>query len=108
MDTESSNISTSFAGNPEDTHVSLLVIFDQFTLVNGSDSQFFLDSRDKWWSLETSTSEGLKSFLKFLHFIDLAMELDNGDVLFTGRLLSFDKSCGIVNASDQTSSNLWI
>jgi hypothetical protein len=83
MNTKGSNVSSSFAGNPEDGHVSLLIVLDEFALIDGSDSEFLLDSGDKWWSLETGTSESLESFLNFLNFIDFRMEFDNGDIFFT-------------------------
>jgi hypothetical protein len=36
------------------------------------------------------------------------MELDNGDVFFTGTLLGLDESGRVVDAGDEASSNLWI
>ena len=36
------------------------------------------------------------------------MQFDNGNVLFTGRLLSFHESCGVVDAHNETASDLWI
>jgi len=108
MDTEGSNISSSFARNPEDSHVSLLVILDELALIDGSNSEFLLDSRDEWRSLEDSSSECLQSLLKLLYFVNLSMELDNGDVLLTGRLLGLDESSGVVDASNEAPSDLRI
>jgi len=108
MDTEGSNISSSFARNPEDSHVSLLVILDELALIDSSNSEFLLDSRDEWRSLEDSSSECLQSLLKLLYFVNLSMELDNGDVLLTGRLLGLDESSGVVDASNEASCDLRI
>jgi len=36
------------------------------------------------------------------------MELDNGDVLLTGRLLGLDESSGVVDASNEAPSDLRI
>ena len=108
MDTEGSNISSSFARNPEDSHVSLLVILDELALIDSSNSEFLLDSRDEWRSLEDSSSECLQSLLKLLNFVNLSMELDNGDVLLTGRLLGLDESSGVVDASNKAPSDLRI
>jgi len=108
MDTEGSNISSSFARNPEDSHVSLLVILDELALIDSSNSEFLLDSRDEWRSLEDSSSECLQSLLKLLNFVNLSMELDNGDVLLTGRLLGLDESSGVVDASNEASCDLRI
>jgi hypothetical protein len=56
MDTEGSDISTSLATDPEDTHISLFVILEELGFIDSSNSKLFLNSRDKWWSLETGTS----------------------------------------------------
>jgi len=84
MNTKSSNVSSCFTRNPENSHISLLIVFDEFTLINGSNSKLFLDSRDKWWSLETGSSKSFECFFDFLNFINLRMEFDNSNIFFTG------------------------
>ena len=63
MDTESSYIGTSFATDPEDAHVTVLVVFDQLCLVDSPDSELLLDSGDQGWSLEAGSFERVQSLL---------------------------------------------
>ena len=44
VDTHGSDIGSGFTTDPEDTQVLLRVKFNQFALVNGSNSKFSLDS----------------------------------------------------------------
>ena len=108
MDTHSSNVSTSLTGDPEDSHVALFVVLNELGLIDSSDSELLLDSRDKRRSLEAGTLEGVDGLLELLDLVDALMELDNGDVLFTGRLLSLDESGGVVNANNEAASDLRI
>ena len=42
MDTEGSDVGASLALDPEDSHVSLLVVVEKLLLINSSHSQFLL------------------------------------------------------------------
>ena len=108
MNAKSSNIGTSLATDPEDTHVSLFVVLEKFGFINGSYSELFFDGRDKWWPLEAGASERLESLFKFLDLVDLAVKFDDSNVLFTSGLLSLNKSSSIVNASDKATGDFWI
>lgn len=108
MTTESSHIGSSLTVDPENTHVSLLIVLDKFTLVDGSHSQFLLDGRDEWRSLEARSSQSLEGSLQLLDIVETAMELDYSDVLFTGALLGFDESGCVVDANNKASCDLWI
>ena len=50
----------------------------------------------------------MDSFLKILDFVNVLVEFDYGDVLFTGRLLSLHESSGVVDAHYQTSSDFGV
>lgn len=50
----------------------------------------------------------VKGTLDFVNFIDASMELEDTHVFFTGRLLSFNESGGVLNANNKASSNLRI
>ena len=63
MDTEGSYIGTSFAADPEDAHVPVLVVFDQLCLVDSPDSELLLDSGDQGRSLEAGPFERVQSLL---------------------------------------------
>ena len=41
--TESTHISASFAADPKDAHITLIVILNELSLVDSSDSELFLD-----------------------------------------------------------------
>merc|ERR1712166_1035239 len=69
MNTHSSNVSTSLARDPEDAHVSLLIVLDEFALVDCPDSQLLLDSRYQRWPLEASSCQRLERFLKLLDLV---------------------------------------
>ena len=84
MNTEGSNVGTSFTADPENTHVSVFIELNKFGLVDCSDSELFLDGGNQRRSLEAGTFEGVKGFLELLDLIEVLMELDDGDVLFTG------------------------
>jgi hypothetical protein len=38
MDAKSTNVSTSLARDPEDTHITLLIIVEELGLINGTDT----------------------------------------------------------------------
>jgi hypothetical protein len=108
MDTEGTDIGSSFAGNPEDTEISLFIVLNELQLVDLSDSQFLLDSGNQRGSLETGTGELVEGTLDFVNFIDRGMELEDTHVFFTGGLLGLDKSGGVLNADNEASSDLGI
>ena len=43
MDAECSNIRSGFTTDPKDAHVSLVVVFNEFVLVDGSNTELTLD-----------------------------------------------------------------
>lgn len=103
-----SNVSTGFTTQPEDTHISLLVVIKKLRFINSSYSQFLLDGRNERRSLEARSSQILNGFLKSFDFINMLMQFNDGNVLFTSRLLSFHKSSGVIDANNQASCNLRI
>ena len=108
MDTKRTDVSSSFAANPEDTHITVFIILNQTALIDCSDSELFFDSRDKGRALEARTFQRVDSFLKLLDLVETLMKLDDSDVLFTGRLLSLHESSGVVDAHYQTSSDFGV
>ena len=108
MYAEGSDIGTSLATDPEDTHISLFVVLKKLSLVNSSDSKLFLNCGNERWSLEACSCESFKGLLKLLDLVDLAVQLDNSYVLFTSGLLSLDKSSCIVDTCDKATSDFRI
>lgn len=80
---ESTHVGSGLAGDPEDTHVALLIVVKELALVDGSHSEFLLDGGDQRWSLEDRSGQTQKSLLNLLDFLDVLMQLDDGHVLFT-------------------------
>jgi hypothetical protein len=58
--------------------------------------------------LEDWSGQAQKSLLDLLHLVNMLMELNDGNVLFTSGLLSLNKTSCIVDASDEAASNLRI
>lgn len=108
MDTESTYVGSSFAGNPENTKVSLFIVLNELQLVNLSYSQFLLDGGNQRRSLETGSGKLVKSTFNFVNLVDRSMELEDSHVFFTGGLLGLHKSGSILNANNETTSDLRI
>lgn len=108
MDTHCSNVGTSLATKPENSHIALDIMLVKLGLINSSNSQLLLDCRNKRGSLENWTCQSLNSLLKGLGLLNVLMKLNDGNILFTSRLLCLDQSSSIVNASDQATCDLGI
>jgi hypothetical protein len=108
VDTESSDVGTSLAADPENAHVAALVVVEQLHFVDISYAEFLLDGRDERRALEASTSERVQSLLKLLDLVELSVELDNCNVLLTCGLLSLDESRRVANTGNEATSNLGI
>jgi hypothetical protein len=108
VNAKSSDVGTSFTRHPEDTHISLLVVVEELALVNGTNTELFLDCRDQRRSLEDWANQARESLLNLLNLLDVLVKLDNCDVLFTSRLLSLDKTGGIVNAGNEATCDFRI
>ena len=107
--TESSDVGTSLAANPEDTKVAIIVEFIELALVDGTDTELALDGRDQGRALEERTSQGLQSAAELsLATRNLVVKADHTDILLTGTLLGLDQAGGAVNADNQAPSNLGV
>lgn len=83
MHTLGSDVGTSLAGDPEDTHISLLIVVKHFAFVDGTDTQLLLDGRDEWGSLEDGSYQTHEGLFYLLYLFNVLMELEDGNVLFT-------------------------
>ncbi len=92
MNAHSTNVGTCLAGNPEYTHVTLFVVLNKARFVDGSHTELLLYGGDQWGSLEKSTGESINRLLKLLDFVELCVELDDCNVLFTSGLLSLNET----------------
>ena len=108
MDAESSHIGASFAADPEDAHVAVLVVLDQLGLVDRPDSELLLDGGDQGRPLEAGPFERVESLLQLLDLVERLVQLDYSHVLFTSRLLGFHEARCIVDTNDEAASDLWI
>jgi hypothetical protein len=57
--TERSNVRSSLTRDPEDGEVTVIVEFNEFHVVNGSNAELSLDGRDERRALEESSGESL-------------------------------------------------
>lgn len=88
MHAEGPDVGTGLAADPENTKVTIVVELDELALVDATDTQLPLDSRNQRRALEKSTSQGLEGLGKgCLASRDLIVETNNGNVFFTGSLL---------------------
>jgi len=108
VDTKGTHVSSSFAADPKDAHITVFVILNQLALIDRSDSELFLDGRDKWRALEAGSFQSVDGFLELLDLVKTLMKLNNSDVLLTSRLLSFHESGGVVDANNETSCDLGV
>lgn len=107
VNTQSTNVSSCLAADPENTKVSVIVELEKLALVDGSDTKLALDGRDKRRSLEESTSQGFQSASELgLATGDLVVETDNANIFLPGTLLRLDQTGRTVDANDQASSDL--
>jgi hypothetical protein len=61
MDTECSDVRSSFAAHPENSQMSVIVKLVELAFMDGSDTELSFDGGDQWRSLEQSTRQRLKS-----------------------------------------------
>ena len=108
MNAKGPHVGSSFAAHPEDAHVASLIILNKFNLIDSSNTKLLLDSRNERWALEAGTRERVQSFLYLLDLVNTLMELEDGNVLLSGRLLSLDQPGGIIDADDEAACHLWI
>lgn len=106
VNTLSSDISSGFARNVEDSHVLLSVEIEKFGPVDSSNSQSLGDSGDKRGSLEDGTLQLGESSLELGLSFDGSVKLEDSNVLFSSRLLGLHESSGSIQADDEASSNL--
>jgi hypothetical protein len=109
VNAESTDVGTSFAADPENTKLPLIVEFVELALVDGTDTELTLDSGDKRGTLEERTGEGLESAGELsLAAGELVVETDDANVLLTSTLLGLDETCSTINADNQASSDLGV
>jgi hypothetical protein len=88
MDTQSSNVGTGFAADPENGEMPVVVELVQLALVDSSDTELSFDGGDERRSLEESSGEGLKSSRELrLSTGHGVVETNNTDVFLSGTLL---------------------
>lgn len=83
MDTQSPDVCSSFARYPEDGQVSVVVEFNEFARVDGSNSELTLDGGDERGSLEECSSEGFESSCEGFLSGQTSMQSNDADVLLS-------------------------
>lgn len=109
MHAEGTDVSSGLAADPENTELSLIVELVQLALVDGSDTELTLDSRNQRWSLEERTSEGLEGARKLgLAAGQLVVQANDANILLSSTLLGLDETGRTVDADDEATSDLGI
>ncbi len=108
VNAKGSHVGAGLTRDPEDAHVSFLIVVEELALVDGANTELLLDSRNQRRSLEDWPGQAQKSLLDLLDLVNMLMELNDGNVLFTSGLLSLNKASCVVDAGDEAASNLRI
>ena len=108
VNAKGSHVGAGLTRDPEDAHVSFLIVVEELALVDGANTELLLDSRNQGRSLEDRPGQAQKSLLDLLDLVNMLMELNDGNVLFTRRLLSLNETSCVVDAGDEAASNLRI
>jgi hypothetical protein len=109
MHTKRSDVSTSFARDPEYRELTIVVEFDEFALVDCAYSQLSLDSGDERWSLEDCASQCFECAGQLgLAARQLLVQSQYTDVFLSCSLLALHQSSSTIDTDDQTSSDLGI
>ncbi len=104
----SSDVGTGLARNPEDTHISLLVVVEELALIDGTNTELLLDGRDQRRSLEDGADQARESLLNCLNLLDVLVKLEDSDVLLTSGLLSLNQTSSVVDAGNEATCDLGI
>jgi hypothetical protein len=108
VNTHGTHVSAGLTGDPEDTHIALLIVVKHLGLIDGADTELLLDGGDQGRSLEDGASQSHQGLLNLLELVDVLVELEDSDVLLTSGLLSLDQAGSIVNAGNQASGDLGV
>jgi hypothetical protein len=107
--TKGTDVGTGLAADPENTQMTIVVELDELALVNRTDTQLTLNSRNQRRTLKKGTGKRLEGLGKgSLAAWDLVVETDDSNVFFTGSLLRLDQTSGTVDADNETACDLGI
>jgi len=105
MDTQSTNISTGLARDPENTEMTLVIKLKQTALVDRADTELALNSRNQRGTLEQCASQGLKGLSKSrLAAGNSVVEANAADVFLARTLLGLDETRGAIDADNLSKS----
>lgn len=88
-----SNVSSGFTRNPKDTKMTIIIEFNQFKIMNGTDTQLTFYGWNKWWSLEKSTGKSFKGLGEFLFRFNSIVETDYTYIFLTFWKIIFINFC---------------
>jgi len=108
MHAKGSHVGTSFAAEPEDTHIALHIVIEELALIDGSHTELLLDGGNQRGSLEDGAGKLEEGLFNLLDLLNVLMELDDSDVLFTCGLLGLDEAGSVVDAGDEATGDLGV
>jgi hypothetical protein len=109
MNTQSTDVGSSLAADPEHAELPLIVKLVQLALVDSSDTKLTLDGGNERGTLEESSGERLKGTRKLcLASGKLVVHANDANVFLSGSLLGLDETGGAINADDEATSDLGV
>lgn len=97
VNTKGTNVGTSFAADPEDSEVALVIELDQPGFINCPDSKLTLNSRDQRGTLKKGAGQSLECPSEGFLPPKARVESQHANIFFPGALLRFDQTCGTVD-----------
>mmetsp|Transcript_944 Transcript_944/g.1207 ORF Transcript_944/g.1207 Transcript_944/m.1207 type:complete len:241 (+) Transcript_944:1720-2442(+) len=108
MHAHSTHVRSCLTADPEHAKVALHVILHHLALVDGSDTQLALDSRDERRTLEDGALELLQCLAKLVLALDGSVQASNRHVLFTRALLRLNQPGRTLHTHDKAARHLRI
>lgn len=109
MDTKGPDVCSSLTADPEDTKVSIVIELIKLALMDCSNAELTLDSRNQRWALEKCASQRLECPLELgLAARDFIVKTNYTDIFLSCTLLGLDQASGTVNTDDQATGDLRI
>jgi hypothetical protein len=109
MHTKGTDVCSSLAADPENTQLPFIVELVKFALVDGSDTELSLDSRNERRTLEEGSGKSFEGASELgLATRELVVQADNADILLSSTLLRLHETGRAVDADNKAASNLWV
>ena len=107
VNAQGSHVGSCLAIHPKNTQVSIFIVLQECTVVDGSNSKLSLDGRNERRSLEECPRECFHRSLN-LGNITSSVKTRQDDISLSGSLLRLDQTSGAIDAYNQAARNFRI